>query len=277
VPSSATVPRITYGLLRVAPALSPTVVTQILEQVPTALGWMEEWIRKGRWKASEYSDRTVRFQTRMIELTFAVAPPPLTGHLLREVTGGAATGPLLAATLAAAPHVFRTARKCGLAADADALVRVLDPGRGGGAGDPITPERVGLAIGWFAAGDEEAGFRLLDAARAALFTPAQVDVHERTALALAYAEALGFAPGVIALGRLEELFQRLPRVTVQCSSNCYYTLHPLRLIDTVVRSVVTDEFSLGAAVRAWLDEDEFLIRQRVHRDMAAILRESEIR
>jgi hypothetical protein len=49
----------------------------------------------------------------------------------------------------------------------------------------------------------------------------------------------------------------------------------LRLIDTVVRSVVTDDFTLGPAVRAWLDEDEFLIRRRVHRDMAALLREGE--
>jgi hypothetical protein len=54
-------------------------------------------------------------------------------------------------------------------------------------------------------------------------------------------------------------------------------LHPLRLIDTVVRAVVTDEFTLGPAVRSWLDEDEFLIRQRIHHDMRASLQESEPR
>jgi hypothetical protein len=101
-------------------------------------------------------------------------------------------------------------------------------------------------------------------------------VRDRTAVALAYAEALGFAPAGIALGRLEELFQRLDRVTVHCSSNCYYTLHPLRLIDAVVRAVVTDEFTIAPTVRAWLDEDEFLIRRRVHRDMASLLREHEL-
>jgi hypothetical protein len=37
--------------------------------------------------------------------------------------------------------------------------------------------------------------------------------------------------------------------------------------------VVTDEFTLGPAVRGWLDDDEFLIRGRVHRDLAAVLRE----
>jgi hypothetical protein len=140
---------------------------------------------------------------------------------------------------------------------------------------PITAERTGLAVGWFVAGDEEAGNRVLNAARESLFLAAPDDVRKRTDVAVAYAEVLGFAPAGIALGRLEELFQRLKCVTTHASSNCYYTLHPLRLIDTVVRSVVTDEFTLGAAVRAWLDEDEFLIRRRIHRDMAALLRERD--
>ena len=124
---------------------------------------------------------------------------------------------------------------------------------------------MGLAIGWFVAGDEETGNRVLNAAREALFYAGPTDVQPRTAVALAYAEALGFAPAGIALGRLEELFQRLDRVTVHSSSNCYFTLQPLRLIDTVVRAVVTDEFTLSGGVRAWLDGDEFLIRGRIHR------------
>jgi hypothetical protein len=48
------------------------------------------------------------------------------------------------------------------------------------------------------------------------------------------------------------------------------------LIDAVVRSVVTDEFTLGPAVRGWLDDDEFLIRGRIHRDLAAVLREQNL-
>jgi hypothetical protein len=160
--------------------------------------------------------------------------------------------------------------------EAEALIAVLDPAGGELAGAPVSAERVGLAVGWFVAGDEESGNRILNAARDALFYAATDDVQKRTAVALAYAEALGFAPAGIALGRLEELFQRLDRVTVHCSSNCYFTLQPLRLIDTVVRAVVTDEFTLSLGVRAWLDGDEFLIRRRIHRDMAALLRESEL-
>jgi hypothetical protein len=253
------------------------VVAQILELVPAALDWVEVWIGAGRWQARERADRVTRYQSRIVEAAAAVAAAADVPRLLGALTRGATAGPLLGAARAAAPHVFRAARRCGLAAEAGALMRALDPGRSAGPAGPITPERVGLAVGWFAAGDEEAGFRLLNAARDALFPAARMPVAARTALALAYAEALGFAPGVIALGRLEELFQLVGRVTVQCSSNCYYTLHPLRLIDAVVRAVVTDEFSLGPTVRAWLDEDEFLIRRRVHRDMAAALRDPDPR
>jgi cellulose synthase operon protein C len=190
------------------------------------------------------------------------------------------------AVITAAPRMFRTARKCGLAAEAEALMLILDPARGEWEGTgAVPPERIGLAVGWFAAGDTEAGTRILDAARASLFptaaddpagrTPVPDDPRARTPVALAYAEALGFAPARIALGRLEEIFQRLGRVSVDGSTNRYFTLHPLRLVDTVVRSVVTDEFTLGATVRAWLDEDEFLIRRRIHREMAGLLREQD--
>ena len=122
-------------------------------------------------------------------------------------------------------------------------------------------------------GDEDAGNRILDDARRRLFVSRLGDERERTELVIAYADALGFAPPRIALGRLEEIFQLLDGVTVGGSTNRYYTLKPLQLIDAVVRAVVTDEFALGPAVRGWLDDDEFLIRRRIHRDMADALRE----
>ena len=274
-PNIATVPRITFALLDVAPVLDPSVLGPVLDLVPSALDSTEAWVQAGRWTDAERPDRVMRFQARMIEAALAVAPAAAAQRILRYLTRGAAVGPLLPAVALAAASVFRAARKHSLSAEAEALVLVLDPTRAETV-TPITAERLGLAVGWFVAGDEEAGNRVLDAAREALFHAPWDEVQKRTAVALAYAEALGFAPAGIALSRLEELFQRLERVTVHCSSNCYFTLQPLRLIDTVVRAVVTDEFTLSPAVRGWLDGDEFLIRRRIHRDMATVLRESEL-
>ena len=156
------------------------------------------------------------------------------------------------------------------------VIRLLDLDRLGTASPAEWPPetRVGLAIGCFATSNDDFGNRLLNEAREALFLAEGTDLRQRTQLAIAYAEALGFAPPRIAHGQLEELFQR-PRFVVEGkgSTNRFFTLKPLQLIDTIVRSVVTDDFTLGPAVRDWLDDDEFLIRGRIHRDMTQLLRE----
>jgi hypothetical protein len=275
-PGTATVPRIAFALLEVAPFLEAAQLDALLEMVPPALDWIEAWVQAGRWSDAERAGRVARFRSRMLEAAFAVAPAPAAERLMRHLARAAPTGDMIPAVVAAAPRIFRTARRFELTAAAEALIQLLDPARAEWAGQALTAERVGLAVGWFVAGDEATGNRVIDAARDALYLAEPANLQQRTALALAYAEALGFAPASIALGRLEEIFQRLDRVTVHCSSNCYFTLQPLRLIDTVVRAVVTDDFALGPAVRAWLDEDEFLIRRRIHRDMAALLRETSL-
>jgi len=121
-------------------------------------------------------------------------------------------------------------------------------------------------------GDEDTGNRILNEARDRLFLAGTDHDRDRTELAIAYATTLGFAPPGIALGRLEEIFQRLERLTLTGSTNRYYTLKPLELIDAVVRAVVTEDFALGPVVRGWMDDDEFLIRRRIHQDMADVLR-----
>ena len=61
------------------------------------------------------------------------------------------------------------------------------------------------------------------------------------------------------------------RVTTAGATARYFALTPLELLDRAVSAVVTDEFNLGPAVRRWLDDDEFLIRRRIARDLDAAL------
>jgi hypothetical protein len=98
------------------------------------------------------------------------------------------------------------------------------------------------------------------------------DDRDRTATALAYAAALEHAAPRVALGRLQELFLRLDMVTATGATNRYFTLAPLALVDTALRAVVGEDSALGPRVRAWLDDDEFLTRRRVARDLAEALR-----
>ncbi len=276
-PSTGTVPRVVFTLLDLAPWLDRTALPRVLDLLPAAVEWSEAWLASGKWTETERPSRLMRYQTRMLTTGFAAAAsidPSGAGQVAELVrrlvsSGDRIRGPLLATS----GQAFRVLRQLGLGGTTETLVRFLDPGQSGVRRDPA---RVGLAGGWYAAGNEDAGNRILDEARERLFLGSAADVRIRTPLAVAYAEALGFAPARIAHGRLEEIFQRLGPVEWMGSTNSYFTLRPLQLIDAVVRSVVTDEFALGPSVRGWLDDDEFLIRGRIHRDLAAVLREQDI-
>jgi cellulose synthase operon protein C len=249
--------------------------------LPTALEWMEAWLSGGRGSGVERPAQLIGYQARMIEAACSTATTfPLTfgaaaiGQLVRRLVeaGEEYRRPLLLV----AGSVFRCLRRHRLAIEADALIQLLDLDRLAALNSAeLPPEaRVGLAIGCFITSSDDFGNRLLNEAREAIFLAEGTELRQRTQLAIAYAEALGFAPPRIAHGRLEELFQR-PRFLVEAkgSTNRFFTLKPLQLIDAIVRSVVTDDFTLGPAVRDWLDDDEFLIRGRIHRDMAQLLSE----
>jgi hypothetical protein len=276
-PATDTVPRVVFTLLDIAPWLDRSALPRVLELLPAAVDWTEAWLVAGRWTEAERPTRLLRYQSRMLTAGFSAAGslgPGATGlvaEMVRRLVSGGDR--IRSPLLSAAGQAFRVLRQLGLGGVAETLVRFLDPGQSGIRRDPA---RVSLAGGWYTAGNEDAGNRLLDEARERLFLDPRTDARARTPLALAYAEALGFAPARIAHGRLEEIFQRLGPVEVMGSTNSYFTLRPLQLIDTVVRSVVTDEFALGPSVRDWLDDDEFLIRGRIHRDLAAVLREQDI-
>jgi hypothetical protein len=179
-------------------------------------------------------------------------------------------------------QAFRCLRRLGLKQEADTLLhdvadRVLQ-------GQPIGRVRAArpaewpaalrvllhAAAGWYFAGNDDDAHKILDEARRDLFAAETTD-RDRTKLALAYATTLGQAPARIALGRLEEVFQLLKGIEIEGSTNQYYTLQPLMLIEAAVRAVVSDEFAVGPQIRAWLDADEMAIRRRIRDELKAVL------
>ena len=145
--------------------------------------------------------------------------------------------------------MFRSLRRLGLKADADRVLhhvaeQVLQ-GQSLGRLRSVRPAEwpAGLrvllhaAAGWYYAGRDEQAHAVLDEARTDLFGT-EITPQNRTALAIAYASTLAQAPARIALGRLEEMFQRLKGIHVVGSTNQYYALKPLLIVETAVRAVV---------------------------------------
>jgi|GEM_PF-1198337 len=173
---------------------------------------------------------------------------------------------LRAAVLASSQELFQTMHRLGVQQPARKLLPWLKMPVG-----EVEPIHLGLAIGWFLIGHDDEANALVDRARDRLFVRGVKSLETRTALAQAYATVLGYAPARVALGRYEELFLRLSAIETRSSTNRFFTRQPLALIDTVIRSVVSEEFNLSPEARAWLDIEEFRIRQRISQDLQATL------
>jgi hypothetical protein len=143
---------------------------------------------------------------------------------------------------------------------------------------PLRYLRVLLQVGggWMTFGRLEAAQPALDTARRLLF---EGELHkgggapfpvEKKMLACTYAAVLGQAPVEFALPRIDELFRRLGLLANAWSTKTHFSLFHLSLIEAVVLSIVSDDFTIGPAARRLLDEDEYLVRKRVKRDLQAL-------
>ena len=69
------------------------------------------------------------------------------------------------------------------------------------------------------------------------------------------------------LPEIEALFKRLGPMQNTFTTNTHFSLYHLSVIEKVVLSVVSDDFTIGPTARRWLDEDEYLVRRRIHAEM----------
>jgi hypothetical protein len=198
-------------------------------------------------------------------------------------------------TLAA--QSFRGLRKLGMQQEIDKLLHlmaeVLLQGRALRTVDD--PERwakqpaalralLHVAAGWYYFGRDGQADTVLNAARNALFTRPKSskegavsafgtsqEAPRRADLACAYAAALAQAPIELAQRCFEELFDRLEGIVDGYTTSPFYSRLQLQVIEAVVLAVVSDDFTVGTAVRRWLDDDEYLVRRRIHRDVRELV------
>ncbi|MDB5308266.1 MAG: hypothetical protein JWO38_2468 [Gemmataceae bacterium] len=136
---------------------------------------------------------------------------------------------------------------------------------------PVLQTLLSLASGWLSFGLNDQAAPILDEARNELLSPTGLKLQALpyTELARAYVTALGQGPSETGLPRITELFRKMDpgKITnTLTTASCYSRLH-LNLVEDVILAVVSDEFALGPAGRRWLDDDEYLVRRRIHGDM----------
>ncbi|MCG8586099.1 MAG: hypothetical protein MI757_15430 [Pirellulales bacterium] len=129
-----------------------------------------------------------------------------------------------------------------------------------------------VACGWFYFGQYERAEQIVEEIRKMLFKGNLAPIDQRT-LACAYIRAVGQAPPETGLARIEDLFaiqhgkRNLPRIEDNMTTVSHYSISQIDVVETVVQTLVSDDFTLNADSRRWLDEDEFLVRRRIHADV----------
>ena len=128
-----------------------------------------------------------------------------------------------------------------------------------------------LATGWMTLGLHERARPVLDEIRDDLIKgdKPKFTAQAYTELARAYVRAAGSGPADAGVRRITELLQAMPadRMTNTSTTAPHYSRQHMKLVEEVVFALVGDDFGLGPVARRWLDDDEYLVRQRVHADM----------
>ncbi len=89
----------------------------------------------------------------------------------------------------------------------------------------------------------------------------------RLDLTRALARAVAPAPLPYALGVLDKLGDKLATVTDSFNTNSHVCVSALGFVEAIVLGYASDDLTLGELRRQWLDDDEYLVRRRIHRDM----------
>lgn len=138
-----------------------------------------------------------------------------------------------------------------------------------------------LAGGWMHFGLTDRAKPIIEEARAELIGSggAALQPKDYTELARAYVAALGQSPSSEqGLTGMIELFRKMSpaKITNTWTTAQYYSRFHLNLVEDVILAIVSDDSALGASGRKWLDDDEYLVRRRIHADMKRNLASSNL-
>ena len=254
-------------LLELAPRLGEVSATELVvrtarvEKNLAAPLLQAGLLEKGLVIAAHYglADQTQAFYRRMVELLEGLSSAD--ADVLKGLSG------ILSGS-------FRSLRRMGMKEElAILLERLSRLVQVKGAIKKAEPEVLAVMLqvagSWFHFG-METGWTQIDAVRAVIFggrPEAHSEKSRQTLLAVAYIEAIAQAPSAQAMDRLGELFEHLHGVEEYAMVKTHYSGKILRIVETVVRCLVSDGLSTDQSAQRWLDETEYLIRQRIHRDM----------
>ncbi len=127
--------------------------------------------------------------------------------------------------------------------------------------------RLALASGFAYLGATPQAEPIINEVQVRLGRESGLIIADRLRLTRAVAQALSHASTEVALPGLLRIAQQLPWMTDSYNTNSHFCLSLVDFADALVLGHVGDDLTLNETTRRFLDEDEYLVRRRVHRDV----------
>ncbi len=160
---------------------------------------------------------------------------------------------------------LRGLRRVGLAEQAGQLLERLAAMTVGETPDQMEA-RLHVAAGQAYLGDFERARVTLVATQKAL-SKLKLTGTDRLRITRALAIAWSHAPREEAMTGLSELAGQLTLITDSFNTNSHFCLSVVAFMDSMVLALASGELAMGDLGRRWLDEDEYLVRRRIHQDI----------
>lgn len=125
--------------------------------------------------------------------------------------------------------------------------------------------RLAIAAGMSFLGEFSRAKPIFEQAREALAGPLAMPL--RLEYTRSLAGAYSQAPIANAIGGIADLAGQFRDITDSLGTNSHYCLSVLHFVESLVLGITSDDLALGEAGRRFVEDDEHLIRRRLHRDL----------
>jgi hypothetical protein len=160
--------------------------------------------------------------------------------------------------------MLRTLRRVGLRDEAARLLLAMQKAAEGvGASALVARLHIAAALAYL--GSSERARPVFDEAASVL--AGDLAMPARLELTRALTRAVTYAPEDYALAVLDKVSEKLDVVTDSFNTNSHVCLSVLAFVEALVLGYASEDLAVGERGRQWLDDDEYLIRRRIHREM----------
>ncbi len=129
--------------------------------------------------------------------------------------------------------------------------------------------RIHIASGFAEMGRQEMLEEVFEEAGGLLADPGSA-LNERLSVSSALAQATGCMQHDRAVVRIHDLARQLVSISDNLSTNSHLCLSVVSFVESLVLGLCSDKLVLGDLGGRWLGEDEFLVRERIQRDLQTI-------